>query len=302
MDGLLVIDKPRACTSHDMVLRVRRITGVARVGHAGTLDPEATGVLLVAVGQATRLFPYLARQEKTYEGTIRLGYATDTYDAAGRAISEERPADPPETDVRAAMKSLEGAILQAPPPYSAKKLRGQPAYKLARSRREFRLEPVPVVIRSFALRSYAPPFVEFEVRCSSGTYVRSLAHEVGRLLGCGAHLHSLRRTSVGPYAVERALPPAAVEEAAAAGRLGDILIPLERLLPDIPAVVVRPEFLARLLNGSPVLPGHLDPESAAALSNPEPAFFRVVDGSGKLRALARPSPGRDRLQPFFVIS
>lgn len=302
MDGLIIIDKPGGCTSHDIVLRIRKITGIKRVGHAGTLDPEATGVLLVAVGQATRFFPYLSRQEKTYQGTIRLGYATDTYDASGRPISEERPGDPPKKAVLAAMKSLEGDILQVPPPYSAKKLRGEPAYRLARARREFQLEPVPVRIRSFALRRYAPPFAEFEVRCSSGTYIRSLAHDIGQRLGCGAHLHSLRRTSVGPYAAEAALSLAAVEEAADAGRLAETLIPLERLLPEVPAVIIRQEFLPRLKNGSPLLPDHLAPASAGALSGTDAGLFRVIDDSGKLHALAKPSAGRGRLQPFFVIT
>jgi tRNA pseudouridine55 synthase len=302
MDGLIVIDKPAVCTSHDIVLRIRRITGVKRVGHAGTLDPDATGVLLVAVGQATRFFPYLSAQEKAYQGAIRLGYATDTYDASGRPVSEECPGDPPEKAVLAAMKSLEGAILQVPPPYSAKKLGGQPAYKLARSRREFRLEPVPVVVRSFVLRRYASPFLEFELRCSSGTYVRSLAHDIGRRLGCGAHLHSLRRTSVGAYSVEAARTPEEVEEAAAAGRLNEVLIPLERLLPEVPALVIRAEFLPALRNGSPVLPEHLTPASATALAGTDAGLFRVFDAPGKLRALARPSAGKDRLQPFFVIS
>jgi tRNA pseudouridine55 synthase len=301
MDGLLVIDKPGGCTSHDVVLRIRKLTGTKRVGHGGTLDPDATGVLLVALGQATRFFPFLSREDKTYEGSIRLGYSTDTYDASGRPSSEERGSDFPEEAIRAAMLGLEGRSLQVPPPYSAKKLGGKPAYKLARARKNFRLEPAPVLVRSFRLRGYRPPFLDFEVRCSAGTYIRSLAHDLGARLGCGAHLHSLRRTSVGPYSAEKALSLEVLARAADEGRLDKCLIPLERLLPATPAVVIRPEATSRVLNGSPLLPEHLAPESAGAVPETHPGPFRVLDASGKLLALAGPSPERGRLRPFLVL-
>jgi tRNA pseudouridine55 synthase len=301
MDGLLVIDKPGGCTSHDVVQRVRKIAGTRRVGHGGTLDPEATGVLLVAVGQATRFFPFLAGAEKTYEGSIRFGYATDTYDASGRPTSEERGFDVPEEAVRAAMRSLEGRGFQIPPPYSAKKLRGKPAYELARAGRNVRLEPAPVNVRSFGLRTYHPPFVDFEVRCSAGTYVRSLAHDLGLRLGCGAHLHSLRRTSVGAFTAEQALSLEELARSAEKGRLPSCLIPLERILPEAPVVVIRPEALGRVLNGSALLPNDLAPESAAVLRGEQAGPIKVLEASGKLLALARPSPGGGELRPFLVL-
>jgi tRNA pseudouridine55 synthase len=301
MDGLLIVDKPHGCTSHDVVLRVRSLLKLKRVGHGGTLDPDATGVLLVALGQATRFFPYLSGQDKTYEGAIRLGFATDTYDASGRPASEEMADSPPVEAVVAAMRSLEGEILQIPPPYSAKKIGGSRAYKLARARKEFTLKPARVVVRSFVLRDYAPPLVEFEVACSSGTYVRSLAHDLGLKIGCGAHLHSLRRTSVGPYSVGEAVSVAGIKEALAGGRLTGLIVPLERLLPASPALVLSSEATARVLHGSPLFPEHFVPPSGETLSRSDAAIFRVVSPSGSLLALARPSAGRDRLLPFLVV-
>jgi tRNA pseudouridine55 synthase len=303
MDGLLIIDKPRGCTSHDVVLRVRKLLGTRRVGHGGTLDPDATGVLLVALGQATRFFPFLSGHDKTYEGSIRLGYATDTYDAAGRPTSEEWTHEfPGEGAVALAMKSLEGDILQVPPPYSAKKIGGTPAYRLARARKEFVLDPVRVAVRFFRLGRYAPPLLDFEVNCSAGTYVRSLAHDLGRKLGCGGHLGSLRRTSSGPYAVRQSVSLAEVEKAVADNRVDGLMIPLEGLLPEAPAVVLSPEAGPRLANGSPLMPAHLAEFSADPFAGwSDTPVVRVLDLSGKLLALARPSPGGDALLPFLVV-
>ncbi|HYA48799.1 MAG TPA: tRNA pseudouridine(55) synthase TruB [Burkholderiales bacterium] len=302
MDGLLIIDKPRGLTSHDVVLEIRRLLGLARVGHGGTLDPEATGVLLVALGQAVRFFPYLSGHDKVNDGSIRLGYATDTYDASGRPTSEDKASALPSGDeVRAAMKNLEGEILQVPPPYSAKKIAGRPAYELARARQEVRLEPVRVRILAFTLRGYAPPFVAFEARCSSGTYVRSLAHDLGKALGCGAHLHELRRTVSGPYTVGMAVGLEAVRRAAAAGRAGELVLPLEELLPETAKVVLVPEAVGRARNGSALFPEHVAGPLRDALLSSQGSLFRVFEPSGRLLGLARPSPARDALKPFLVL-
>ncbi|MBN2265997.1 MAG: tRNA pseudouridine(55) synthase TruB, partial [Candidatus Aminicenantes bacterium] len=205
-DGLIVIDKPAGPTSHDVVRRVRRALGANRVGHGGTLDPDATGVLLVAVGQATRFFPFLAGEDKVYDGRIRLGFATDTYDASGRRVTDESAEFPDRGELLAAMKAFEGRLLQTPPRFSAKKVAGTPSYKLARAAREFSLAPVTVTVARFDLIGYRPPDVVFEVECSAGTYVRSIAHDLGLRLGCGAHLASLRRTSSGSFGLAEAVP------------------------------------------------------------------------------------------------
>jgi tRNA pseudouridine55 synthase len=302
MDGLLIVDKPRGRTSHDVVLIVRKLLGLRRVGHGGTLDPEATGVLLVALGQATRFFPHLSGQDKAYEGRIRLGYATDTYDAAGRPTSEDRASALPSIDeVRAAMRSLEGEVLQAPPSYSAKKLSGRPAYKLARARKDFALAPVRVTVRAFTLVSYTPPFVAFEAACSSGTYIRSLAHDLGRRLGCGAHLYELRRTASGPYTLDRTVSLSALESAAAEGRVRELVIPLEELLPETPAVVLVPEAVGRARNGSLLYSEHVAGPFREAQLKGEKGLIRVFEPSGRLLGLARSSPGREAIRPFLVL-
>ena len=302
-DGLLVIDKPSGLTSHDVVARVRRILGVRRVGHGGTLDPDATGVLLVAVGQATRFFPYLSKEDKVYEGTIRLGFATDTYDASGRPSTEESRDFPSREDLAEAMKNFEGTIHQTPPAYSAKKLDGKPVYKLARAHKEFTLKPSIVTVEWFRLGDYRPPLAVFETKCSSGTYVRSLAHDLGQRLGCGAHLDALRRTSVGPYALGDAVPLATLEEPGGKDLAAALLLPLERLLVGLPAVAVLPEAEVRIRNGAALGSEHLGPPLPGAPPFPrEASVLRLIGGSGKLLALARPSPDCESLHPFLVIT
>lgn len=302
MDGLLIVDKPAGPTSHDIVQRVRKILGIRRVGHGGTLDPEATGVLLVAVGQGTRFFPFLSKHDKSYEGTIRLGFATDTYDASGRAVTPESRDIPPYEAVALAMKDLQGEISQTPPPYSAKKIAGTPGYRLARAGKEFSLKPVAVRVESFEPVAYEPPWLEFRTVCSSGTYVRSLAHDLGRALGCGAHLRSLRRTSVGPYTIDMAVPLARIEGAAAAGKLPEVVLPLEALLPEIPVAVIRPEALSRLRNGAPLFPEHLAAGGPAEeVRRPARTLIRLVDSNGRLLALASSDPDGERLLPHLVL-
>ncbi len=302
LEGLLVVDKPAGPTSHDVVQRVRKALGTRRVGHGGTLDPDATGVLLVAAGRATRFFPFLAKESKSYDGRIRLGFATDTYDASGQPASEERSDLPDAWRVEAAMKTFEGPIMQTPPRFSAKKLGGRPVYKLARAEVEFTLAPAAVTVARFALRAYRPPFVEFEADCSAGTYIRSLAHDLGLLLGCGAHLATLRRTAVGPYALDDAVALADFEEDAAHGRAEGHIAPVESLLPGAPAVVVLPEAEARVRNGAPLEPAHFRPAQGLSALPAEAALVRLFSPSGRLLALARPRPGGSGLHPFLVLS
>ena len=301
-DGLLVIDKPAGPTSHDVVQRVRRALGTRRVGHGGTLDPDATGVLLVAAGQATRFFPFLSKERKVYEGRIRLGFATDTYDASGRPVSEECSDLPGLDELASAMKAFEGETLQTPPRYSAKKLGGRPVYKMARADEAFTLAPAVVTITRFVLRNYRPPEVVFEAECSAGTYIRSLAHDLGRSLGCGAHLAALRRTSVGPYRLTDAVDLASLEEAAARGEAATLILPLERLLPWAPQVTVRPEAEALVRNGCSLDPSHLlTPFPDFGREGAGEGLTRLLSEGGKLLALARPSAGGSSLHPFLVI-
>ena len=210
--GVLPVDKPEGPTSHDVVDRVREVLDTKKVGHTGTLDPFASGLLLLCVGPATRLSEYLTGLDKEYLATARLGVITDTLDREGRVVEEREGADRVEADaVRAAMDDLTGTILQRPPAYSAKKVKGEAAHRLARRGEAPELPPVEVTVHAFELLELALPELRFRVRCSSGTYVRALARDLGEGLGPGAHLTELRRTRVGRFEVGDAVPADALD-------------------------------------------------------------------------------------------
>ncbi len=204
MNGVIVVDKPAGWTSHDVVNRLRRFLQERSVGHLGTLDPLATGVLPVVTGSLTRLAQFYIASEKTYEGIIRFGFATNTYDADGEPLGEVSMAAPGLDTLQQLASKFLGHIEQVPPPFSAKKIKGIPAYKLARREKEVILQPVQVEIKEFAITSVEIDRAHFHARVSSGTYMRSIAHEIGQLLGCGAHLECLRRTSVAEFDISQA--------------------------------------------------------------------------------------------------
>ncbi|MBI5382880.1 MAG: tRNA pseudouridine(55) synthase TruB [Opitutae bacterium] len=205
LDGILLIDKPTDHTSHDVVARVRRKLGMKRIGHAGTLDPMATGLMIVLVGKATSASQYLISLDKEYTGTIKLGATTNTQDAEGEVL-ETRPVPPlTEAQVRAEMRAAQGDQYQMPPMFSAIKIGGEPLYKKAREGEEVVREPRFIRVMQFELTRFAPPELDFIVRCTKGTYVRTLAHDFGNKLGCGAHLSALRRTAIDKLRIERAI-------------------------------------------------------------------------------------------------
>jgi len=204
MNGVLIIDKPAGLTSHDVVNRARRILGQRSIGHLGTLDPMATGVLPLVTGSLTRLAQFYTKSEKVYEGTIRFGFATDTYDAEGEPTSPVQEVSLRAEQVEAVAARFRGIIEQTPPPFSAKKTKGVPAYKLARQQKEVVLKPVQVEIKEFEILAVEADCAHFRARVASGTYMRSVAHDMGRELACGAHLESLRRTSVAEFNLEDA--------------------------------------------------------------------------------------------------
>lgn len=305
MHGLILVDKPRGGTSHDIVARVRRILGQQRVGHFGTLDPLATGLLLVAVGGATRLFPWFSRHDKVYGGEMRLGWATETYDSQGRPVSEESPNLPDRTALIEAMKRFVGRFEQMPPPYSAKKVGGQPLYKWARSKRPVSPKSCRVIVHSFDLIDYAPPLARFNVHCGAGTYVRSLVHDLGQTLGCGAHLAGLRRLAVGTYSVDKALTLEEIERLAGEGNFKRFLVPLEALLPEYPRAIISEEGCRRLQKGRPlpdeavleVIPAIPDKASAEEPSQ----ACRLFSPEGRLLALAKPLEDKKGLLPLVVL-
>ena len=252
--GILNVDKPEGITSFGVVALVRRGSGVKKVGHAGTLDPTATGVLLVCVGQAARLSEFMMELPKTYRGTVRLGIATDTYDAEGEVVLEGDAESVDEARLREALAELAGREEQVPPSFSALKVGGTPAHRLARAGRPVALRARRARIDSIELLSFEPPAVELEVRCGKGTYIRTLADDLGKLLGCGAHLRSLRRTAIGPFEVEDAAPLERLETAFGDGTWEEILLPADYGLGHLPAAHLEMEAEKDVRHGVALAP------------------------------------------------
>lgn len=282
VEGLLVVDKPTGLTSHDVVARVRRLAGTRRVGHAGTLDPLATGVLVVGIGRATRLLGHLARHEKEYTAGIRLGVSTDTDDADGHVIAISKA----EWDIEAVEKAiaeLTGEISQVPPAYSALKVDGQRAYARARAGEAVELAPRAVTVESFAVRSVEDDVVVADITCSAGTYIRALARDLGAIVGTGAHLVSLRRTRVGPYPVAMAHSLEALADSAPA-------LPVEPL----PAAV-RAAFPIRALTEQEAIDVRFGRPLALTCA---PGVHGAFGPDGRLLALVEDRG--DRARPLLV--
>jgi tRNA pseudouridine55 synthase len=298
MNGVLVIDKPAGPTSHDIVAVVRRALGGAKVGHTGTLDPLATGVLPLVIGRATRLASFMSGADKEYVAKIRFGAATETYDAEGRPGAGGTVATPESAaavaalstrSIAEALSAFEGRYLQTPPAFSAKKIGGTPAYKLARDRKAVEVRPVEVTVRELELRAYDDGLAEVRLVCSSGFYVRSLAHDLGQRLGCGAHLAALQRTRAGEFTLEDAVPleAVAVEGLAASRRI----VPMDRLLTHLPAAVVSELGAKRTGHGSALRPQDLASMPPAALGAAPwsgAQHLRLLDSAGALLGLAEP--------------
>ena len=238
MDGVIVVDKPQGLTSHDVVNRVRRLAQTRKVGHLGTLDPLATGVLPLVIGRATRLAQFFQAGEKKYDAWIKFGYSTDTYDREGVPTSPEVEPDLNREDLESALRKFRGEFLQTPPPVSAKKVAGTPAYKLARKQIAVELAPVGVEVKVLDLVELERTSARILVHCSAGTYVRSIAHDLGVQLRCGAFVAELRRTASGEFTEEQAHPLEELSELAETGRLHQALIPAAQLLPDFPSALV----------------------------------------------------------------
>lgn len=238
MDGVIVIDKPGGCTSHDVVNVLRRLAETRRIGHLGTLDPLATGVLPLMIGRATRLAQYFQRNDKKYDAVIRFGIETDSYDREGAITAEHPNFELTRERVERALEAYRGVFLQTPPPVSAKKVKGTPAYKLARKNVAFDLAPVEVTVHSLELVEITPDTARLRVHCSGGSYVRSIAHDLGRQLGCGAIVDELRRTASGDFTIEQARTLDELRSLAEQGRLAEAVIPAAKLLPEIPSEIV----------------------------------------------------------------
>jgi tRNA pseudouridine55 synthase len=252
VNGVLVIDKPQGITSHDVVYRVRKLLGERSVGHLGTLDPMATGVLPLVLGNMTRLAQFYLKSDKRYEGAIRFGQATDTYDAEGEPVGELHDLQVTLEQVREAAKAFTGKFRQLPPPFSAKKIAGVPAYKLARKKKEVDLQAVEVEVKVLEFLGVEGDVATFRAHVAGGTYLRSIAHDLGQALGCGAHLASLRRTAAAEFEATEARTLEQLQAAALAGAAEQLFVHPRRLLPQMPAVTATEESAARMRHGMAV--------------------------------------------------
>ena len=249
MDGVIVVDKEEGWTSHDVVSKMRRITNTKKIGHLGTLDPIATGVLPLVIGRATRLAQFYTRSDKIYEALIRFGFATDTYDRGGSPTSPETEPQVGAEDLERLLDNFRGEILQAPPPVSAKKVDGVRAYALARRQMPVDLPPVPVRIHELTLLEVRGSEARLRAHCSGGTYMRSIAHDLGQALGCGAHLRDLRRMASAEFTLQQARTIPQLQQLAAENRLGEALTTAARMLPEFPSVYVEPLTAGQIRQG-----------------------------------------------------
>jgi tRNA pseudouridine55 synthase len=306
MNGTLIIDKPAGITSHDVVARVRRIIGQRGVGHTGTLDPFATGVLVVLAGNATRLLQFLSGAEKEYEAVIRFGYATDTGDITGQPVDVYgKPSNPPTLhaeDIETAMASLRGEITQVPPMYSAKKVKGRKLYELARRGEVIERTPVQITISDFAVIETDESIMTkpedgtrdlcVRVACSAGTYVRTLAEDLGTRLGVGAHLAALRRTRAGRFRIEDAVTLERLAELAEANKVHEVTISMDETVGHLPVVIVNESDVRRVTNG-------VDIEIESEHQNRQPIRLRSV--SGELIAVGVYDASRRNIHPQVVL-
>lgn len=310
MDGVLIIDKPAGLTSHDVVARVRRILGERRIGHTGTLDPFATGVLVILVGRATRLSQFLSGAEKEYQALICLGWATNTGDLTGTRIADDRSEGKEcvwsDEEIESAMASLRGEIDQVPPMYSAKKYQGEKLYEMARRGEEIERQPQRVTIAAFEARlelgqlliknSDGSCHLPVRVVCTAGTYVRSLAEDLGKSLGVGAHLATLRRTRAGDFEIARAVTLEQLQEKMKTGALASILIPPDEALSSLPFVDLSAADVQRVCNGMKVKVA-----DQSMISWPDEQQVRMRSAGGRLIAMAVFDKASLQLQPRVVI-
>jgi tRNA pseudouridine55 synthase len=278
MKGILLVDKPAGITSHDVVNVLRKSTGIRKIGHTGTLDPAATGLLIMCIGKATRLSEHLMGMDKTYEGEMRFGVVTDSYDMDGQVLEEHEVPDITAAQLEEAMEPLTGDLMQVPPMVSAVKVGGQRLYKLARQGETVERPSRPVTVFEFSLLESSLPVVKFRVQCSSGTYVRSLCHDIGQHFGCGAALQSLRRTRIGSHSVEDASP---LDRFNTPEEVDSQLISISQAL-DYPEVVVQSKGRTLISSGNSVFPIDIESEIPDASG-----WIQVKSIQGELLALGK---------------
>ncbi len=295
MDGILNVDKPAGQTSYGVVARIKRLSGERRVGHAGTLDPDATGVLPVCIGKATRIVEYLSDASKTYQAVIELGAATDTYDAAGKVLQRGDTSGIDRTKLESALNPFRGPISQVPPMYSALKHNGEPLYKLARAGISIERKSRNITIYRLDITDWQPPLVTIEVECSKGTYIRSLAHDLGQALGCGAYLKNLIRTTYGPFNINAAVSLPQLEEAFHEKRWKQFLYSIDYVLQNYRAVVMDEAAEKAMKQGN-----LLTLEQMASQENTSETHCRAYAIDGRFLGILRYVPDKAMWQPEKV--
>jgi tRNA pseudouridine55 synthase len=280
LDGIIIVNKPQDWTSHDVVGKMRGIAGTRRVGHLGTLDPIATGVLPLMVGQATRLARFWEGAEKCYEAVVRFGFATSTYDRAGEPAGPDAQPNITAAQIETCLATMRGEIEQMPPPVSAKKINGVPAYKLARKNIPVELKAVKITVSELTLLDVTGALARLRVRCSAGTYVRSIAHELGLQLGCGAHIDELVRTQAGPFRIEQAHTLEGLQQLRDEGTLHSVLMPMSDLLPEFPGLLLDENTVTHIRQGR-------DFSVSAFRVNPGAPYVKALGPDGSLVAIAR---------------
>jgi tRNA pseudouridine55 synthase len=278
VDGAIIVDKPEGMTSHDVVNRLRRLSGTRKIGHLGTLDPMATGVLPLLIGRATRLAQFFSPAEKKYTARIRFGWATDTYDREGTPVCQPIEPSFSRDELETALNKFRGIFLQTPPPFSAKKIAGTPAYKLARKNIPVNLAPVEVRVFELNLDDFDGASAQIRVHCSAGTYLRGIAHDIGQQLHCGAFLESLRRTASGEFSEDHAHSLDDLAKLSAAGRLIEALIPAARLLPQFSSAAVDVLTVGQIRQGK-------DFRLSPFLQTPASKYVKAISQEGDLVAI-----------------
>lgn len=296
--GLVLVNKPKNITSHTVVENIRKLFRVKKVGHFGTLDPLAEGLLLIGMGNATKFFNFYIEKKKLYSGRIKFGYATTTYDAEGDPLWGKKEVNLDQIDIPALLSRFKGKQVQTPPIYSAKKFKGKPLYKYARQKKEGEVEIKPVDIEIFFLKGKVvdKETLWFEALTSSGTYIRSLAHDMGEIVGVGAYLDELTRLAVGEFHLKDAFTLEELTRHVEAFEISKVVTPIEVLLPEFPKIIVTHGGRKGILNGMPLLPE--DILKIMATENTE--NFRIFDDEGKLLAIARKDEKLMRFKPYIV--
>ncbi len=294
--GLIVVNKSPKITSHTVVEKVRKLFRIKKVGHFGTLDPLAKGVLLIGVGKATKFFDFYIKKKKLYSGKIKFGFATTTYDCEGAPISEKKEIDLRKLDIAPILAGFTGKISQLPPLYSAKKVNGKPLYKYAREQKEVEIKPVAIEIFSLKGEVLAKDTLGFETLTSSGTYIRSLAHDIGRAVGVGAYLDELTRIRIGEFDLQNAITLEELSQEVESGNLARVVIPIEALLPEFPKIIATPAGRKAVLNGM-----YLAVKDILKIMSAEKSEnYRLFDEEGKLLAIAKKDDRLMCFRPYIV--